>query len=352
MSVTPQSWPRHDRDGRMHIYIRIALALAAAAISFTPAWPWGNDGHRTIGMVADLLLANAPAARDAVSQILEGVSLSEASVFADCAKGPRVCQRVLSPDEQDYVQDNPQHAVFHYTDVAIAQRQYQLGAAGTRADDVVQIAKQSINILRGRAPNQGPAMLSKKQALWVLDHMVGDLHQPLHVGALYFDGDCEDPVDPNVVGAGMPDFGIGSLVVSTHGGSDLKMRNGESFHVRYWDEGVVRGAMRLPEVHSRTIADYAQAIINHPPVGWETTGDPQTWPEQWATEILPVAENALTGIEIGDAVKANSREHKCTWPVTLPRAYTQWANEQALTQLGKAGFRLAGLLRAIFESEP
>src|SRR6516165_8182418 len=76
MSVTPQSWPRHDRDGRMHIYIRIALALAAAAISFTPAWPWGNDGHRTIGMVADLLLANAPAARDAVSQILEGVSLS------------------------------------------------------------------------------------------------------------------------------------------------------------------------------------------------------------------------------------------------------------------------------------
>jgi len=44
----------------MHIYIRIALALAAAAISFTPAWPWGNDGHRTIGMVADLLLANAP----------------------------------------------------------------------------------------------------------------------------------------------------------------------------------------------------------------------------------------------------------------------------------------------------
>jgi hypothetical protein len=36
-------------------------------------------------------------------------------------------------------------------------------------------------------------------------------------------------------------------------------------------------------------------------------------------------------------------------PVTLPRAYTQWANQQALTQLGKAGFRLAVLFRAIFE---
>jgi len=32
-----------------------------------------------------------------------------------------------------------------------------------------------------------------------------------------------------------------------------------------------------------------------------------------------------------------------TWP-------TQWANQQALTQLGKAGFRLAAILHAIFEN--
>jgi hypothetical protein len=330
--------------------IRIAVALGAFAISFTPAWPWGNEGHRTIGMVADLLLQNAPASRDLVSQILGGVSLSEASVFADCAKGRLVCQRPLSPDEQDYVQHNPQHRVFHYTDVAIQQRQYQLGAAGTRSDDVVQVAKQSINILRDRASNQGPPILTKRQALWVLAHMVGDVHQPLHVGALYFEKDCEEPVDPNVVGVGVPDFGIGSLVVSTHGGNDLKMPNGDSFHVRYWDEGTVIGAMRLS--NNKTIADFARATIARPPDGWETTGDPQTWPGQWATEILPIAATALTDIEIGKATKANSQgqKPKCTWPVTLPRAYTQWANQQALTQLGKAGFRLAALLRAIFEN--
>jgi S1/P1 Nuclease len=335
----------------MHLSIRITLALGAVAVAipFSPAWPWGSDGHRTIGMVADLLLQNAPASRDAVSQILGGISLSEASVFADCAEGWRACQRPLSADEQDYVQHNPQHRSFHYTDVAIQQRQYQLGTAGTRGDDVVQIAKQSVNILRNRAPNQGPAALSKRQALWVLAHMVGDLHQPLHVGALYFDRDCEEPVDPNVVGAGLPGFGIGSTVVSTHGGNDLKMPNGDSFHVRYWDEGTVRGAMRLQ--NSQTIADFAQAIINRPPVGWKTTGDPESWPAQWATEILPIAESALTEIEIGDATKTNSPGKKptCTWPVTLPRAYTQWANQQALTQLGKAGFRLAAILRVIFE---
>jgi hypothetical protein len=102
---------------------------------------------------------------------------------------------------------------------------------------------------------------------------------------------------------------------------------------------------------SKTIPDFAQAIINRPPVGWETTGDPETWPEQWATESLPIAESALTDIEFGDATKTNSpgQKPKCTWPVTLPRAYTQWANQQALTQLGKAGFRLSAIIRAIFE---
>ena len=69
----------------MRLGIRITLALGAVAISFSPTWPWGSDGHRTIGMVADLLLQNARIA-DAVSQILGGISLSEASVFADCAK--------------------------------------------------------------------------------------------------------------------------------------------------------------------------------------------------------------------------------------------------------------------------
>jgi hypothetical protein len=38
----------------------------------------------------------------------------------------------------------------------------------------------------------------------------------------------------------------------------------------------------------------------------------------------------------------------CTWPVSLSRDYTRLANQQALHQLSKAGFRLAALLRAVF----
>ena len=80
--------------------------------------------------------------------------------------------------------------------VPIQQSQYRPGTAGTRENDVVQIIKQAVNILRNRAPNDGPATLTKRQALWVLAHLVGDIHQPLHVGAIYFDRDCEEVVDP------------------------------------------------------------------------------------------------------------------------------------------------------------
>ena len=311
-------------------FATISLALSALVITSAPALSWDNDGHRTVGMVADMVLEQSPATRDQVKQIL-GTSLSEAALFADCAKGRNVCQRPLSADEHDYVDHNPHHHDYHFTDVDIHQPGYKLGAAGTRDNDIVQIIRQSVNILGDRAPNQGPATLTKKQALWVLAHMVGDIHQPLHVGAIYFDKDCEEVVDPNVVGAGMPDFGIGSIVVSTNGGNELKMPNGDSFHVKYWDGGTVTGAMRL--AHSKTIDKFAESIVRNPPTGWETSGDLETWATQWATEIIPVANTALTKIEIGEGTPADLHDHKpkCTWPVTLPRDYTQWANQQALT---------------------
>jgi hypothetical protein len=126
----------------MRLLHGLTLAVSGLLISCAPVWSWGSEGHRTVGMVADLILQNAPTTRDAVAEILGGVSLSEASVFADCAKGPSVCQRPLSNDEKDYVDHNHQHHVFHYTDVAIQQLEYRLGAAGTREDEALDEAGQ------------------------------------------------------------------------------------------------------------------------------------------------------------------------------------------------------------------
>jgi hypothetical protein len=327
----------------MNLRQTLLLTISALTISSTPAWTWGSDGHRTVGMVADLILQNDPAGA-AARQLLRD-TLSEASVWADCAKG--ACGPLTS-DERTYVDDNPQHKTFHYTDVPIQQPQYKLGNAGTRDDDVVQVARQAIGILRGTPSNQGPAVLDRKSALWVLAHMVGDLHQPLHVGAVYFDQECDEVVDPNIVGAGKRNFGIGSTVASTEGGNDLKLGGGnKSFHVTYWDDGTVTGAMRLAGVKKKSIEEFAQYIVNHPPAGWQTAGDPDTWPGQWATEIMPLANAALSRVEIGEGEPVGSQDRgpKCSWPVTLGKDYSAWANQQALTQLSKAGFRLAELLK-------
>jgi S1/P1 nuclease len=319
------------------------FVIACVAIWSSPARPWGLDGHRTIGAVADLILKDEPAG--AVAREILGTTLSEAGTWADCAKG--YCGRPLSPDERAYVQANPQHKEYHYTDIAIQQTSYQLGTAGTRNDDVVQIINQTVAVLRGGAANQGPAVLDQKSALWVMAHMVGDVHQPLHVGAIYYDQSCDNVVDPNVTGAGQPNFGIGVTSVSTHGGNDLQLPNKKSFHVYYWDRGVVTGAMRLADVRNKSIDDFAQYIVAHPPVSSDTAGDPSTWAAQWATEVMPIANAALTKITIGQPSRQAGR---CTWPVKFDREYTEWANQQALALLTKAGFRLAAMVRAVLQT--
>jgi hypothetical protein len=252
-------------------------------------------------------------------------------------------------EEAAFAEENPRHHLFHYTDVPIQQSQYRAGTAGTRTDDVVQVITHAVNVLRGRAPNHGPAVLNERNALWLLAHLVGDVHQPLHVGTIYFDSECEKLVDPNVVGAGQPNFGIGTAVVSSRGGNELKIGNGKDLH-SYWDSGAVLGAMRLVNVRNRSIEDFVKAVMDNPPRDWEVSGDIETWSTQWATETMPIANSAITRVRIGEPTQVQGGQGpKCTWPVTLSREYTRWANQQALNQLGKAGFRLAALLRVIVE---
>jgi len=334
-----------------HIRIFILVIASTLLVVPRPAWPWGSDGHQTVGMIADRLLQQHPTARARVNQILGGVSLSDAAVWADCAKGFRYCHRDPTPEEQAYTHRNPNHHDYHYADVPVQQNAYSPGTAGTKPYDVVQIIRYSIQVLRGQRPNNPPsgADLTEKEALWVLAHIVGDIHQPLHVGAAYFDHQCVHMVDPNVVGAGKPNFGIGTSVVDTTGGNDLMISQTKSLHA-YWDDSTVLGAMRLDGVRNKLIADFVTALMRRPPTGWETRGDVDTWPTQWASEIMPLANQAIMDVEIGEATPSQGdRGPKCTWSVTLERDYTNFGNQRANVQLAKAGYRLAALLVAIFE---
>ena len=64
-----------------HAAIALIVALTATAAS-----AWGPDGHHTVGALADRLIAGTHAEAQ-VKALLNGLSLEQAAVWADCAKG-------------------------------------------------------------------------------------------------------------------------------------------------------------------------------------------------------------------------------------------------------------------------
>ena len=329
-----------------------ACVILVFFFSVTPAWAWSGKGHRIVGAVADEVLKKSPKTKAKVKEILGGHTLATVSVWADCAKGFMYCQRAPTHEEQAYTDKNPEHHNFHYADIPYQGNAYVDASAGSAKYDVVHVISHAVAVLRGNAPANDSVNLTQREALWVLAHVVGDIHQPLHVASLYYDKDCHDVVDPNVVGAGLPNFGIGTLVSETTGGNDL-MKGSNNLH-HYWDDNAVDKAMKRVGFTANATEKFVKYIAKHPPKNWKTDGDPETWSEKWATEIMPLGRFAYEGVRLGQAKhpdEAHPTRLKCTAPVTFEPNYESDSAKVALRQLGKAGFRLAALLTAVFGSQ-
>jgi hypothetical protein len=322
------------------LFVVLAMALAAPP----PALGWGFKGHGVVGAVADIVLArDHPDTAERVTELLGGKTLRDAATFPDCARsfscGPR-------PALKAYAKRNEQHLLYHFADIPIQQHRYAAGSAGTKPFDVVQVLRYTVGVLRGQPPANVPANIKESEAVWVMAHLVGDIHQPLHVGAMFFDETCATPVDPNVVAADEEDFGIGSTIAETHGGNRLMITAKRQLH-GLWDGQAVEDAMQLSGVQSGAIEDFARFLVDHPPGGWETKGNAAGWSQKWASEILPLAKEAHERLRIHPGVnEQNSHALVCTWPVELKPGYEAWAAEKARDQLAKAGFRLAAMLHA------
>jgi hypothetical protein len=189
------------------------------------AFGWAHQGHEVSGAIADELLLDS--ASQKVHQILSGMPLRVAATWADCAKDvtqsdggfiykpdPKfhaTCQ-VFETSEgiarmEDYVSrnwdncqrqpgDDPCHKAYHYTDVAIQRSDYEIGFAGTSDHDVVAAINAAIAVLQGQPAPAPFSIKDEQEALLMLAHLLGDLHQPLHVGAVYIDGH-NHPTNPD-----------------------------------------------------------------------------------------------------------------------------------------------------------
>jgi len=340
----------------------LALALALAFIVLPlAAQAWGPDGHQTVGAIAAGLLRGTPT-EARVAALLGDMDLQLATLWADCAKGVSPGQDYAYPapgkyadcgpletperiaEMTDYVRRNDRqcqlgpdedacHRQTHYADIALQRRRYEAGLAGTRPDDVVGALRQAIRVLQGRpAPGQ-PQLSGPREALLVLVHLVGDIHQPLHVAAPYLDAHGH-PVDPDRQGLDPATFTIGgnSLWLAPPA-SPAAGSSGPPSPAKLhtlWD--AVPTALKPAQVDAAWLAEARRVT--------PTPGDPADWPASWATQSLAQARLAYAGLRYADKDGTH-------WAVTLPAAYTARADAMKRQQLTLAGARLAQLLKAV-----
>ncbi len=345
--------------------IALLIAVASAFAAFN-AQAWGYDGHRAVGAIAERLIKGTHAEKEVAALLLPGESLESITVWADCVKGtscgPQTAEMVA------YVAANPRHSEYHYTDVPFQAEHYVPGSVGTGEVDIVATLRQAIAVLQGKSdPALNPHGFTRRQALLLIAHLVGDIHQPLHVGSSFVGKDSKfvvprsheeidgvNIIDPrggnNLL---LDDERMSAISANLIPGEAKPLPDGvqksgtRPLHA-YWDSTVVEYAMR--RISTKTPEQFAAKIIEGKPDVKPNTGDVRDWPVQWADDSLAAAKIAFTGVTAGQMSKQTSRNGTVytVFSLDTPADYPVPSSALAKTQLTRGGYHLAALLQAIW----
>ena len=218
------------------------------------------------------------------------------------------------------------HKQYHYADIAIQHDHYDRTFHGARNYDIVAAVTAAIQVLKGESAPAPFSFKDKHEALLVLTHYVGDIHQPLHVGAVYLDANGK-PVDP--------DSGSFDATTETRGGNDILLTKTSKVHSNdlhsAWD--AYPTSLNTSSVDA-SLLKRARAVQTSP-------GEALNWPTVWATETLGSAQQGFKGLKFG-------KKQSTHWSVTLSSQYAATMDTLKKEQLAKAGKRLADLLQAIW----
>ena len=336
----------------------LAAVVAAAGITLsTPSFAWSENGHQTVGAIADLLIhgSNAEAQVKSILGTAGGqqLTLQTVAVWADCVRGIQPQQsfaydpgryhvqacEIFEDDTgkqamADYARRNNSnclysgkkescHKSFHFADIDIEHDAYSTGYVGAHDYDIVHAIDAAILVLQGQPSHAPFNFAGKREALMLITHFVGDLHQPLHVGAIYL-----DPSDGSVID---PDAGAYDSTTDTIGGNVI-VGTGGNLHSQ-WDK--TKFALTDPDAMN-LLATQAKRI-------GKTDGDYMNWAEAWAGDTIVVAQEAFQNIEF-------SAKGDKGWPVNYDdrRNYVHDMQTIQKQQVIKGGARLAQLLKAIW----
>ena len=312
----------------MKLFLPFVLAIL---LSMQPAYPWGGDGHWAIADAAKGMLN--PQAKASVEKILGNDDLASVSTWLDDvrnAKKHHVGPLKADAEAKDFNAKFPTNELWHYVDLPVGGALYSEASSFASKDDVVHALHHSIDVLEGRADDMTAA-----QALCVLVHLVGDVHQPLHTVAGYFD--VTNEANPKLITDAKAAVGK----PQDRGGNQLFYTKTLELHA-LWDTKMPQKVQR--ERHSETLAQILASDSGADK--WRTAGDYHAWPEKWASETAVEAVAVYQGIYFGQVTLAPGGALDRI-EVTLPDDYEKNQIPRAITQLAKASAHLAQLLNSI-----
>ncbi len=375
------------------------LGLAALALLPGRLLAYGRDGHELVGAIADVRLGSGPA-RAKLDAIIPGLNLQQLAPIPDSIRTwdnltdaekamPKVTQVDAAihlkiagflPDNLrqelwEYfranlveVQSQPRHHLFHFDDLALAKGvtlKYADGAIGTDEVDLVHTIAYCFHVLHQDAPVPDPLQrrITPAVAVILLAHLMGDLHQPLHVGAEYFqiNGTKVTLVDP-AKGPFKADFGGNIIAVRAPaedknkgikaGPALIPGTEQDNLH-SVWDDDTVKQAVAQWRSkyalanNSPTALLVAKLAAPAPKAAWlpDPKAGAEAWVRGWATEILPLAREAhtrLTFVPYPSGV--DNPKHRPLAVADNSKNYLTWASGKVQDEIIRGGYRLAWLL--------
>jgi len=257
---------------------KTGIIILFLGISFQ-TMAWGLLGHRIVGEIADSYLSKK--AKKEIYNILGTESIAMSSNWADFVK---------SDPAYNYLYN------WHFINfkTGLTQQQFQAALDADTATD----AYTKINFLAAELKKKNLPQEKKILYLRMLIHIVGDVHQPLHMGRL-----------------------------DDRGGNNIRVlwfKDTVNLH-QVWDE-------RLIGFQQLSYTEYATAI-NH-----TTAAQSAAWQKE------PVATWLYQGYQCAEKIYSDIK----TPDQKLDYKYNYNYLDMLNTQLLKGGVHLAGLLNQIF----
>lgn len=252
----------------------VIFLMTFSVVQATDNPDWGATGHRTIGKIADSYLSGKT--KRVINELLDGQSLALVSTFGDDIKSDKRYNDFYT---------------WHYVNMPFGVK-YEDSEKNEKGDLVSGIEKCKEVILNKNSTKEDKAFYLK-----LLVHLIGDLHQPMHVGR------AEDK-----------------------GGNDIQVRwfnDGTNLH-RVWDSDMINHYNMTYSELAENSNKISKEQIKYLQKG--TIAD-------WANETQQLAIKVYGSVEVGEKLGYN---------------YVYENFDLVRSQLQVGGIRLAQVLNTLF----